>query len=64
MLNLDCFLHLKLFFHISPLFLSKLFLNWLNNLQGFYYDAFYGELGLNEDHYKQIEAAAKKAVDV
>ncbi|GER37296.1 threonine--tRNA ligase [Striga asiatica] len=32
--------------------------------EGFYYDAFYGDLGLNEDHFKQIEAAAKKAVDV
>ncbi|KAG6413941.1 hypothetical protein SASPL_126656 [Salvia splendens] len=30
---------------------------------GFYYDAFYGDLGLNEDHFKHIEAAAKKAVD-
>lgn len=33
-------------------------------LQGFYYDAFYGELGLNEDHFKQIEARALKAVAV
>ncbi|KAH6783894.1 Threonyl-tRNA synthetase [Perilla frutescens var. hirtella] len=31
--------------------------------EGFYYDAFYGDLGLNEDHFKQIEGAAKKAVD-
>ncbi|KAL1531447.1 threonine--tRNA ligase [Salvia divinorum] len=31
--------------------------------EGFYYDAFYGDLGLNEDHFKSIEAAAKKAVD-
>ncbi|XP_041999245.1 threonine--tRNA ligase, mitochondrial 1-like [Salvia splendens] len=31
--------------------------------EGFYYDAFYGDLGLNEDHFKHIEAAAKKAVD-
>ncbi|KAK4489517.1 hypothetical protein RD792_005326, partial [Penstemon davidsonii] len=31
--------------------------------EGFYYDGFYGDLGLNEDHFKQIEAAAKKAVD-
>ncbi|XP_075476513.1 threonine--tRNA ligase, mitochondrial 1-like [Primulina tabacum] len=31
--------------------------------EGFYYDAFYGDIGLNEDHFKQIEAAAKKAVD-
>ncbi|KAL2540125.1 Threonine--tRNA ligase [Abeliophyllum distichum] len=31
--------------------------------EGFYYDAFYGELGLNDDHFKQIEEAAKKAVD-
>ncbi|EOY00416.1 Threonyl-tRNA synthetase isoform 3 [Theobroma cacao] len=30
--------------------------------EGFYYDAFYGELGLNEDHFKQIEARALKAV--
>ncbi|KAG8381368.1 hypothetical protein BUALT_Bualt06G0115000 [Buddleja alternifolia] len=32
--------------------------------EGFYYDAFYDDLGLNDDHFKQIEAAAKKAVDV
>ncbi|CAI0463101.1 unnamed protein product [Linum tenue] len=30
--------------------------------EGFYYDAFYGELGLNDEHFKQIEAAASKAV--
>ncbi|KAH9605260.1 hypothetical protein KSS87_023335 [Heliosperma pusillum] len=30
--------------------------------EGFYYDAFYGDLGLNEDHFKQIEAGAVKAV--
>ncbi|PIA31973.1 hypothetical protein AQUCO_04700086v1 [Aquilegia coerulea] len=30
--------------------------------EGFYYDAFYGELGLNEDHFKQIDSAALKAV--
>ncbi|XP_050237224.1 threonine--tRNA ligase, mitochondrial 1 [Mercurialis annua] len=30
--------------------------------EGFYYDAFYGELGLNEDHFKKIEAGALKAV--
>ncbi|XP_022725441.1 threonine--tRNA ligase, mitochondrial 1-like isoform X3 [Durio zibethinus] len=30
--------------------------------EGFYYDAFYGDLGLNEDHFKQIEAGALKAV--
>lgn len=29
--------------------------------EGFYYDAFYGELSLNEDHFKQIEAGAAKA---
>lgn len=29
--------------------------------EGFYYDAFYGDLGLNEDHFKKIEAAATKA---
>lgn len=39
-------------------------MNWLDDWQGFYYDAFYGELGLNDDHFKQIEEAAKKAVDV
>lgn len=33
-------------------------------LQGFYYDAFYGELGLNDDHFKKIDAAALKAVAV
>ncbi|RDX68413.1 Threonine--tRNA ligase, mitochondrial 1, partial [Mucuna pruriens] len=32
--------------------------------EGFYYDAFYGELGLNDDHFKQIEAGALKAVAV
>ncbi|CBI39735.3 hypothetical protein VitviT2T_030000 [Vitis vinifera] len=30
--------------------------------EGFYYDAFYGELGLNEDHFKQIESGVLKAV--
>ncbi|KAG8474483.1 hypothetical protein CXB51_031439 [Gossypium anomalum] len=30
--------------------------------EGFYYDAFYGDLGLNEDHFKQIESGALKAV--
>lgn len=32
--------------------------------EGFYYDAYYGEAsqGLNEDHFGQIEAGAKKAV--
>lgn len=33
-------------------------------LQGFYYDAFYGDLGLNEDHFKKIESGALKAVAV
>ncbi|KAJ8425596.1 hypothetical protein Cgig2_008574 [Carnegiea gigantea] len=32
--------------------------------EGFYYDAFYGELSLNEDHFKQIEAGAAKAAAV
>lgn len=31
-------------------------------LQGFYYDAFYGDLGLNEDHFKRIKEEAAKAV--
>lgn len=31
--------------------------------EGFYYDAFYGDLGLNEDHFQLIEEAAKKAVE-
>lgn len=26
--------------------------------EGFYYDAFYGELGLNEEHFKEIESKA------
>jgi threonyl-tRNA synthetase len=30
--------------------------------EGFYYDAFYGDLGLNEDHFKRIDAGAAKAV--
>ncbi|KAI7998332.1 hypothetical protein LOK49_LG10G00439 [Camellia lanceoleosa] len=30
--------------------------------EGFYYDAFYGDLGLNEDHFKQIASGAAKAV--
>lgn len=30
--------------------------------EGFYYDAFYGDLGLNDDHFKKIESAAMKAV--
>ncbi|CAJ1931494.1 unnamed protein product [Sphenostylis stenocarpa] len=32
--------------------------------EGFYYDAFYGDLGLNDDHFKQIEAGALKAVAI
>ncbi|KAE9607096.1 putative threonine--tRNA ligase [Lupinus albus] len=30
--------------------------------EGFYYDGFYGELGLNDDHFKQIEKKASEAV--
>ncbi|KAK1425852.1 hypothetical protein QVD17_21213 [Tagetes erecta] len=30
--------------------------------EGFYYDGFYGELGLNDDHFDRIVAEAKKAV--
>ncbi|KAK4263264.1 hypothetical protein QN277_028701 [Acacia crassicarpa] len=30
--------------------------------EGFYYDAFYGDLSLNDDHFKQIESVALKAV--
>lgn len=30
--------------------------------EGFYYDAFYDDLGLNDDHFKQIESGALKAV--
>ncbi|KAF5746625.1 threonine--tRNA ligase mitochondrial [Tripterygium wilfordii] len=30
--------------------------------EGFYYDAFYGDLGLNDDHFNQIQAGAAKAV--
>ncbi|KAH7570250.1 hypothetical protein ACOSP7_018273 [Xanthoceras sorbifolium] len=30
--------------------------------EGFYYDAFYGDLGLNQDHFKSIESGAMKAV--
>ncbi|KAE9597040.1 putative threonine--tRNA ligase [Lupinus albus] len=30
--------------------------------EGFYYDAFYGDLGLNDEHFKQIETGALKAV--
>ncbi|KAJ8569822.1 hypothetical protein K7X08_006399 [Anisodus acutangulus] len=30
--------------------------------EGFYYDAFYGDLGLNEDHFKWIKEEAAKAV--
>ncbi|KAK9086412.1 hypothetical protein Syun_028806 [Stephania yunnanensis] len=29
--------------------------------EGFYYDAFYGDVSLNEDHFKQIESGALKA---
>ncbi|TQD69040.1 hypothetical protein C1H46_045427, partial [Malus baccata] len=29
---------------------------------GFYYDAFYGDLGLNDEHFKDIASAADKAV--
>ncbi|KAK2636427.1 hypothetical protein Ddye_031219 [Dipteronia dyeriana] len=30
--------------------------------EGFFYDAFYGDLGLNQDHFKSIESGALKAV--
>ncbi|XP_055810265.1 threonine--tRNA ligase, mitochondrial 1-like [Solanum dulcamara] len=30
--------------------------------EGFYYDAFYGDLGLNEDHFIRIKQEAEKAV--
>nr|POE70564.1 threonine--trna ligase, mitochondrial 1 [Quercus suber] len=30
--------------------------------EGFYYDAFYGDLGLNDDHFKKIESGAMNAV--
>ncbi|XP_044491438.1 threonine--tRNA ligase, mitochondrial 1-like isoform X2 [Mangifera indica] len=30
--------------------------------EGFYYDAFYGDLGLNQDHFKSIDSGAAKAV--
>lgn len=33
-------------------------------LQGFYYDGFYGELGLSENHFPNIEAGAAKAAKV
>lgn len=32
--------------------------------QGFYYDAYYGSLGLNDEHLKKIESEAEKAVKV
>lgn len=32
--------------------------------QGFYYDAFYGDLALNEEHFDQIKSQAMKAVAV
>ena len=32
--------------------------------QGFFYDAFYGELGLNDDHFDAIACGAQKAVAV
>lgn len=32
--------------------------------QGFYYDAFYGDLGLNDEHFKEIVSAAEKGVKV
>ncbi|KAH0968950.1 hypothetical protein GBA52_029188 [Prunus armeniaca] len=30
--------------------------------EGFYYDAFYGDLGLNDEHFKEIVSAAEKGV--
>ncbi|CAB4289846.1 unnamed protein product [Prunus armeniaca] len=30
--------------------------------EGFYYDAFYGDFGLNDEHFKQIESWTEKAV--
>ena len=32
--------------------------------QGFYYDAFYGDKTLNEEHFKKIESWASKATKV
>ena len=32
--------------------------------EGFYYDAYYGDVTLNEAHFGLIEAQARKAVDV
>ncbi|KAI7757002.1 hypothetical protein M8C21_003379, partial [Ambrosia artemisiifolia] len=32
--------------------------------EGFYYDGFFGELGLNDDHFDKIVSGAKKAVAV
>uniref|UniRef100_A0A2N9GPI6 threonine--tRNA ligase n=1 Tax=Fagus sylvatica TaxID=28930 RepID=A0A2N9GPI6_FAGSY len=32
--------------------------------EGFYYDAYYGDLGLNDDHFKQIESGTMKAVKI
>ncbi|OIV94523.1 hypothetical protein TanjilG_25585 [Lupinus angustifolius] len=32
--------------------------------EGFYYDGFYGELGLNDEHFKQIEKKASEAVGI
>lgn len=37
---------------------------FLMPLQGFYYDAHYGEMSLNEDHFEQIASGAKKAASV
>ena len=35
--------------------LASLLFVWLS-IQGFFYDAFYGDLGLNEQHFPETEA--------
>lgn len=43
---------------------SYLKISWLTILQGFYYDAFYDDLTLNEENFNQIQSRASKAAGV
>ena len=48
----------------SCLWLNCFLISSLNLLKGFYYDAYYNDLTLNEEHFGIIESQAQKAVAV
>ena len=48
----------------SCLWLNCFLISSLNLLKGFYYDAYYNDLTLNEEHFSIIENQAQKAVTV